>query len=336
MTTPQETAHKREQDMASVVLSRIESEGVQVTPRAHFLLREGVVWAVGVLSVILGALGVAAIIFTARYAEWEYYEATHDTLLTFGVEVMPYTWILALLVFAVLAYESVRHTKRGYRYSVLTLISVSVGTSVLFGGLLYVVGAGPFIDAHLGARIPLHRSLAETQLRMWDKPERGVIAGVVTEVSEARDAFTLRSPSQVLHTIRMDDLDEDTRSVVVVGNAMRVLAPFRDRLAEVPPDTATHATSFTAASDATSMTMMATEAGMPAQDMAPPPGEASRMMKSALVEIQDSEVREARRELFREACAVLPGRSVDAKDGRARERFKECVSKLRANRMEVK
>ena len=49
-------------DVASSVLSRINSEHLIPTPRSHFLLREGVVWSIGVFSVFLGALGVAAII----------------------------------------------------------------------------------------------------------------------------------------------------------------------------------------------------------------------------------------------------------------------------------
>ncbi len=106
---------KERKGIASSVLSRIESEGVTPTPRSQFVLQEGAVWGAGAFAIFVGALGVASIIFTARNSEWEFYEATHDTLLTFAIEIAPYAWLIALAVFAVIAYEAVRHTKRGYR-----------------------------------------------------------------------------------------------------------------------------------------------------------------------------------------------------------------------------
>ena len=210
--------------MTSSVLSRITKEHVTPTPRSHFIFKEGVVWSVGGLSVLLGGLGVAAIIFTVRYSEWEYFDATHDNFLNFLLDIMPYTWIIALILFAVLAYESVRHTKRGYRYHVPVLILGSVGASVALGSVIYAFGAGPFIDRQIGSFIPLHRNLLDTKLAFWNQPDRGIIAGVITEISSTRDEFKLATPSHEIHSIRMDSLPEKVRGTVVVGEAMRVFA----------------------------------------------------------------------------------------------------------------
>ncbi len=212
--------------VSSSVLSRIENEHLTPTPRSHFIFKESVVWSAGGLSVILGALGVAAIIFTARYSEWQYFDATHDNFFTFLVDIMPYTWILALVVFALLAYESVRHTRRGYRYHFPVLVLGSVGASIALGSVVYAFGAGPFIDRQIGSFIPLHRNLRDTKLGFWNQPERGIISGVVTEISPIGDEFILMSPSNESHSIRMDTLPPNIRETVVVGETMRVFAPF--------------------------------------------------------------------------------------------------------------
>jgi hypothetical protein len=335
MTSPQEQKQHREQGMASLVLSRIESEGVAPLPRAHFILRERVVWGVGVLAVLLGALGCAAIIYTARNAEWELYEATNDNVLTFAFDVMPYTWIVALLAFVMLAYESVRYTKRGYRYSIPVLTLMSVSASVCVGVLFYAVGVGPFVDAKIGAGIPLHRSLAENTLRLWDKPARGVVSGVVTEVGEAGDYFTLRSPSNVLHTIRMDDLDPESRTGVVVGSSIRAFAPLVERIPPPPQQAPSEDMFASYTADETAMTMTAQDApmedvsrSMVSNDAVP----SAMMTKSAPVGLEEEDT--PRPELLRQACALVPQNSSRYERQKARERFKECVKELKDRREE--
>ncbi len=65
------------------ILSRIEKEGMCPRPRWQFFLREGVIWTVGIASIGVGALAVAATLFEVRHAWWDAYEATHETFLTF-------------------------------------------------------------------------------------------------------------------------------------------------------------------------------------------------------------------------------------------------------------
>jgi hypothetical protein len=224
-------AEQHERDIASSVLARIDKEAIAPTPRWHFLLHDGVVWSLGGVAVVLGALSVAAIIFTGRYSDWEYYEATHENLTTFAFEVMPYTWIFALALFGGVAYLSIRHTKRGYRYPLPMLLLGAVGASTVLGAGLYGVGAGPLVDEELGRAIPLHRSLKETKIGFWNQPERGVIAGVVDEIGTDGQTVTLRT-LRGTETISISGLDSTTREAIEVGSALRVLAP---REVAVPP-----------------------------------------------------------------------------------------------------
>lgn len=326
-------------DIASSVLSRIKKEGVTPTPRSHFLLREGVVWSLGGVSVLLGALGAAAIIFTARYSEWQYYDATHDNFFTFLADIMPYTWIFGLILFAIIAYESVRHTKRGYRYQLPVLVIGSVGASIVLGSVVYAFGAGPYIDRQVGSYIPLHQSLRDTKLAMWNQPERGIISGIVTDISLEEDEFTLQSPSNEMHTIRMDTLPPRTRKTVVVGETMRVFAPLIEEeydeelegadddmmmASDVAEDDASLAISSESSADATTMMMTA-----PAPD--------SRMMKSATFEMEADNAIEEMKPLkrsyrfLRNACFVMPFNddgAVDEVDHR--KEVEDCLKTFRA------
>lgn len=314
-------------NIASSVLSRIDKEGITPTPRWHFLLRESSVWTLGGLAVLFGSFAVAAIIFVALDSDWEFYEATHDNLLTFAVAVMPYTWLIALLVFGVLAYESVRHTKRGYRYSLPVMVLGSVGASVVCGSTLYALGVGPYIDSEIGSRIPMHQSLAQTKLGFWNQPERGIMAGLVTEVATSGETFVLETPDHVTHVIHAQDLDEEIRSTIVVGSAIRVLAPM---MREMPPEPEV----AREGSDmfATQMADTAPENG----DVAP---FAAAKAKSAVVRELREDVRQARHELIemREACLVMPFDFASRENNRGKGSIKnevreKCFKELRERR----
>lgn len=330
---------REQRGIASSVLSRIESEGVTPTPRSRFVLKEGAVWGAGTLSLFIGALGVASLIFTARNAEWEYYEATHDTLLTFAIEIAPYAWLVALVVFTVVAYEAIRHTKRGYRYPVLLLTLAVAGASVAGGGMVFVVGGGHFAD-RLAEYVPPYHSLEERKLMVWDKPERGLIAGIVTEVAETGESFTLRSPSNTLHTIYVDVLDPAMSEEIAVGTFMRVMAPLIER-----PDSALEATGDMATmalqapeedgGDTASRMMMTmaepdtandTSVQSELTDAADAPN-ATRMMKSAPPAHTRMTKGGEKPKLLREACAIMPMREEARAD--RREAVLKCLRELK-------
>ena len=307
-------------DIASSVLSRITSEGLTPTPRYHFLLRDGIVWALGGFSVIVGAFGVAAIIFTARHSEWQSYQTTHDSLGAFLFDVMPYTWIVTLALFAALSFAFVRHTKRGYRYQVLVLIVSSVGASAALGTAVFAFGAGPFIDQKLGAFIPLHRSLHDKKLAFWNQPDRGLVQGVVTDIATATQSFTVMSPTREFHTIGMDNLPPDARAQLSVGETVRVFAPLVERT--VNEDSGGHMLGSTTAKAASTSAPVTPHAMLRTS----PRGVMQRdETESSLERAAESEVHHVRK-LFREACAAIlvRGESDDGDDYTMQRTFEHC------------
>ena len=286
-------------DIASSVLSRITNEGLTPTPRYHFLLRDGVVWALGGFSVIVGAFGVAAIIFTARHSEWQSYQATHDSLGAFLFDIMPYTWIVTLGLFAALSFAFVRHTKRGYRYQVIVLMVSSVGASAALGTAVFAFGAGPFIDQKLGAFIPLHRSLHDKKLGFWNQPDRGLVEGVVTDIATATQSFTVMSPTREIHTIGMDNLSPDARAQLAIGKTVRVFAPLVERT--VDEDASGHVLASTTPRMASTSVFAAPRTMM---RLAPRTKQQGDEREGSAERSAESEIHHVRK-MFREACATI-------------------------------
>lgn len=299
MNELREKSHAEKRDMASSVLSRIDRESIAPTPRWHYLFHEGVVWGVGAGAVVIGALAVAGIIFTGTYSDWEYYEATHDNLASFALDIVPYTWIITLLLFGLTAYISVRHTKRGYRYSIPILMLGAVGASSFLGTALYGAGAGRYIDEEIGRAIPMHRSLQETKIGFWNQPEMGIISGIVKEITDD-GTLTLRTPRGD-EMVSITSLEQGIRAEIKVGSALRIMAPRTTTTVVNAVEATSSARTYAKGGGETSITMKQNVDSSSSLSMSTPAE--MEMMTTAMdaPETMADEIRE-----LREACLVLP------------------------------
>jgi hypothetical protein len=213
---------------------------------------------------------------------------------------------------------------------------------------LFLLGAGHFTDRYLAERISAYRSLEERKLAVWDKPERGLISGVVTDVTLSAQEFTLRSPSNMLHTVRMDSLPASEQESIVVGATLRVLAPLvlGTRMATAPEQETFALTEETAADENAATGMMMTsmaesDATMAADNVDFDPmfaadmheQEAVHMKAAPALEMAEEQVTAQEREgakMFRAACALLPTRDVENDAQRAA--VEECLRELREER----
>ena len=212
-----------EDTLAHAVLLRIDREEIVPTPRWHFMLREGVVWSVGVVSVGVGILAVVAIIFEMRNAWWEHYEATHESLLTFAVETLPLIWLLGLVLFSTLLYASVRHMRRGYRYAVHTLVLASIGISGVGGVAVYVLGGGQFADESIGRFVPFQHPFIEREHMRWMDPESGRLTGIVREVPFAESVVWLEGADGDVYQVNTAGFAQSERQTVNVGDFVRII-----------------------------------------------------------------------------------------------------------------
>jgi len=129
--------------LAERVLTRIHTEKVVPRARWTFILANYIFWILGGVAVFLGALAFAAATFEAANAGWRSASAAEPARpLRFLFEVAPYLWALALLLFTLLEYVTIRHTRRGYRYPLGILALGAIVASLALGSVLYALGFG--------------------------------------------------------------------------------------------------------------------------------------------------------------------------------------------------
>jgi len=163
--------------LKSSVLSRIDSEQLSPKSRLFFQSQECFVWFLWLLSVIIGAFAVAVSLFVMMHHQYAFYEATHNNFLTFMVEFLPYLWLFLLGLMLVLSIYNFRHTAKGYRYSILFIVSSSLVLSLAGGAALHLLGFGFKIDKLLGDNMMMYESQAKQEQRLWQQPEEGRLIG---------------------------------------------------------------------------------------------------------------------------------------------------------------
>jgi len=159
------------------LFSTIEHEKLQPRSRLFFQCKECSMWLLWLASVLVGALAVAVSLFVVAHRQYALYEATHENFLTFMVQVLPYLWFVMFGLMVVAAWYNFRQTKRGYRYSLVSIIVSSMLVSLALGAALQLLGFGYLADTTLGQQLDMYMSQEKIERQLWQQPEGGRLLG---------------------------------------------------------------------------------------------------------------------------------------------------------------
>lgn len=172
-------------NLSKSIIGKIKKEKIQPTPKWVFLLKNSVVWGLFGLSVLFGSIALSIIFFQARSTGWDIYRQLDDGMVEFILLTLPYFWILLMVGFLLLALYHFRHTKIGYRYNVFAIIGLSLIVSLVLGATLYASGFSGKLET-LFQKIPHYEKLHIGKQMLWQKPERGRLAGTILDLKGSK------------------------------------------------------------------------------------------------------------------------------------------------------
>lgn len=164
------------------IIEEIKKQGITPRPRWHFFLKNWLLWLSASLSVLLGGIAIALIIFTFIDHDTTARAYLDETVFEELLHTVPFFWFLALAALAGASRYAVRRTKFGYRYTTLqTTGAVLVGSAVL-GVLLHLTETAERIQDFLIVRTPYYDAITYTSEDAWSHPEKGLLGGTVTAI----------------------------------------------------------------------------------------------------------------------------------------------------------
>ena len=231
--THESAAEHSQSSLAQAVLDRIEKEAVVPSPRWQFAVVQYGVWVLWAISVIIGALSIAVILFAAAHARFAIFETTHESIWAFYLQVLPYIWIVLFAGMAVWAYYNLRHTRHGYRYPFWQILLSSLFFSILGGLVLHGFEVGMLIDLSLGNDFAAYPSVAHIEERMWDQPNQGLLIGQIIVPMHPTTTIHFVDDHGAQWIVRTDELPNVDRVLLLSGDRVRLLGTTTDPVSHV-------------------------------------------------------------------------------------------------------
>ncbi len=220
----QTTENKPSSTLAQRVMKRIRTEQVQPASKWWFICVEYSIWVAWLSTVVLGALALAVILYVGNYARFALYEATHDRVVDFVLEILPTLWLTLFVSMIVLAYINVRRTKRGYLYSMGGIIFSSIVLSVVGGVVLHFFKVGYLIDVGITKIVPMYESYEEFEEKIWQQPEEGRLLGRLQDAGEDDTFVYVRTENkQDLWQVNTTELSGSDLDLLLSGKRVRIL-----------------------------------------------------------------------------------------------------------------
>jgi glucan phosphoethanolaminetransferase (alkaline phosphatase superfamily) len=173
-----------EKDLSSKVLNSIKNKKIKPRPKWEFLIKDYVILAFGIISIIIGGLAIAVIMFMMLHSNQDLFIFANNSKLEYFFSSLPYYWILFFSLFIVLAYFNIKHFKRGYRYTLQFIALISIGASVILGILFYSVGFGKIIDGTFSKKIPMYKNITHRMPMEIINPDKGILAGKIIKIDD--------------------------------------------------------------------------------------------------------------------------------------------------------
>ena len=204
------------------LLHKIKDEKLLPKPRWQFLLKDYVVWGVGALALFLGAISMSLIFYMSRYADPNLYNRAGSRLWEELFLIVPFFWIICLVFFVFIMFYNIKHTKKGYRYSLPVVLAFIVGLSVILGGVFYAIGFGERIDDELGRRAPFYDRVINPHVDFWSQPERGRLTGMVVS-SPNENEYVLVDRERGEWYILTSSTKQSSEQKIEIGRPIRLL-----------------------------------------------------------------------------------------------------------------
>lgn len=187
------------------VIQKIEKNKIKPKARYIFVLKNLLLWLMGSVSIILGAISFSLIIYL--------FTSQNNLLINrFGANIweivlalIPLFWLVFLISFSFLFYFNLKKTKRAYKYSPLLIFFIGLIISFVLGASFYLLGFSKRIDSYLAYRIEprFYNHYLNPQMKFWSQPSKGRISGRIVDIKE--NSFLIKDQNNQIWELVYDE-----------------------------------------------------------------------------------------------------------------------------------
>ncbi len=195
------------------ILNQIEKDNIKPRSKWYFFGKNLAFWGFFVTAIIFGSISFAVILFALQTTDFDILDYLHDSEgLSQLLVLMPFVWVLIIGMAIGMGIWGLKHTKKGYRIALVTLVGTNILGSIFFGSLVYGAGGGEVIEEVLEEKFSFYEGTRKKHQRFWGRPEdTGRLAGMITEIDEENKHLTLTDPHGKSWEIPYENLPHQPR-----------------------------------------------------------------------------------------------------------------------------
>lgn len=164
------------------ILQKIKDENIQPIPKWRFTAKNTLIWLAFVLAVLIGAMAFSVILFSIQQTDFQLVSHLSHSTRELLLGLLPFFWLIALLIFLILAIFSMKKSKMGYKYGLGRLMGYSTAISIVLGTLFFIGGGAQWLESSFAEQVPAYESLQEKKMKIWMQPQAGFLSGTIESV----------------------------------------------------------------------------------------------------------------------------------------------------------
>ncbi len=196
----------QKQKIAENVIEKIKKQEIRPKSKWFFVLKNILFWFLFFISILLGGLSFSFVLYILFL---------NDTLVSFYLAnnknvfiVIPYLWFFSFSFFIIFADYILKNTKKGYKYSLLNLIVITLLITLFLGFVLVIFGFTEKVDRVFLQHSYLYRKYGNAHYSQND-PAKGIFIGKFIYDQQDKNLFFKDIDNNLYEVLLRSQIDFD-------------------------------------------------------------------------------------------------------------------------------
>ncbi|HBI34221.1 MAG TPA: hypothetical protein DEA43_04760 [Candidatus Moranbacteria bacterium] len=191
-------------DLIKDTIGKIKKEHILPEPKWKYLVRKYGIWFLFGLVVVFGAISFAAASYLLSSLDWDLYRFMQQNRAGYLLSIFPYFWVALIAAFIIGAFFDIRKTETGYRFSLLKISLITIGSILILGAIMFFAGLGGRFNSMMASGVPYYgQHMMVTKELQWSSPEKGFLSGEIVAVFD--DKLEIKDLKEKNWNIQLDE-----------------------------------------------------------------------------------------------------------------------------------
>jgi len=192
-------------DNSDKLIGKIKEKDLKPLPRWQFLMKDSIMWTLFIFSTLFGALAFSIILYAIQQVDFNLFGHMTHSGYELLLSLVPLIWIIFLIVSIFLIIISIKNSRKGYKFSPLTILGLGTALSILLGTLFFITGGGKWLEHAFAQKITQYDSIEDRKIEVWSVPEDGTLSGKILSVTD--ESFELEDFKGKLWIVDFSEAD---------------------------------------------------------------------------------------------------------------------------------